>query len=305
MFRAPDSGIADDVNAPGFHMPPPLDFHSAPHAKGSAAYTDWVTGYAREVRDKALELTDLGGSLSWTTQLEKGGIKCESLELAGTKVLGIRHIAQFDGLTADVVLDAYCRLNYTDIIDKFTTHVSVVESLPCPEDFAWMQAVWTYDRIFPVGASRDFVTLDYIDKMNYMLVSKSVEHPGLPRTAQPTWGKICSGNLDAPTYRVPLLYGLKVIPDPGDAKSCKIVQFQWSDIAGIVPQDKIHTSVIDFGFDSITKFRDRLMRLPPGCSLGAKSGQAFLADPLVPRWRQSPQEMIPGMQAEARRGCFS
>merc|ERR1719291_948783 len=123
-----------------------------------------------------------------------------------------------------------------------------------------------------------------------VLVSKSVEHPKLPRTRPPGWGDIFSGSLAAPTYRVPLLYALRVVPDAKDANSCKVIQFQWSDVAGIVPQKECYKGIVQFGFDNIPKFRARVQQAAArGATLGLASGAAYLKDPLEPCWRQAPK----------------
>lgn len=294
MFREPDAGIGSE-GEPGFHLPRPLDFEQVGHAKGSKAYLEQVNAYASKARDCALELTALDGSLKWEPHSEKNGIKCDGLTIAGTQIQGIRHIAEFE-LSADAVLDAYNRLNYTDIIDKYTTHVECIESVPT-EEFSWMQVVWTYDRIFPVGATRDFVTLDFIDRKNMMLVSKSVEHSGVPRTEKPGWGSIFSGSLKAPTYRVPLLYALRVVPCADNDKRCTVIQFQWSDIAGFVPEKYCYTGIVQFGFDNIPKFRARVQKAAEdGAIFGEVSGDEFLADPLKPHWRQLPKDVIPALE---------
>lgn len=291
MFRSPESGVALQ-ETPGFHLPKPLDFSELKSREGSADSSGEIHAYSRVVRDKALEVTSLGSAgLGWQMVKAANGIQCEGLPIAGSKIKGIRHIAEFC-LPADVVLDAYVRLNYTDIIDKYTTHVESVESIP-PAEFAWMQVVWTYDRIFPVGSSRDFCTFDFVDKENFMLVSKSVDHPALPKTSLPGWASIFSGSLKSPTYRVPLFYALRVVPNPEDAGRCKVIQFQWSDVAGIVPANEIWKSVSNFGFDSIPKFRAQLeSAIARGVVLGKESGAGFLVDPLVPRWRQQVAECL-------------
>lgn len=299
-FRNPESGAAPD-GTPGFHLPKPLNFSELKSREGSADVGE-IHSYVRAVRDKALEVTSLDSAgLCWRAAGVANGIQCDGLHIAGSKIEGVRHIAEFH-LPADVVLDAYNRLNYTDIIDKYTTHVESADSIP-PAEFAWMQVVWTYDRIFPVGSSRDFCTLDFVDKENLMLVSKSVGHPALPVTSPPGWASIFSGSLKEPTYRVPLFYALRVVPDPQDAGRCTVVQFQWSDIAGLVPPNEIWKGVRKFGFDNIPKFRARLERATAqGIVLGKESGATYLADPLVPRWRQEPSDMIPGLEPEQKAG---
>lgn len=298
-FRKPESGIAPE-GTPGFHIPTQLDFQELKSRESSADVNGEVVAYVRSVRDKALEVTSLeSADLSWRPASVKNGIRCEALLIAGTKIEGIRHIAEFP-LPADVVLDAYNRLNYTDIIDMYTTHVESAETIP-PAEFAWIQVVWTYDRLFPVGSSRDFCTLDFIDKENLMLVSKDVAHPAVPVTGPPGWASIFSSSLKAPTYRMPLFYALRIVPDPQDAGRCTVVQFQWSDTGGFVPPKEVWKGVRKFGFDNIPKFRSRLEGVAAqGIVLGKDSGPAYLANPLVPRWRQEPSDMIPGLEPEEK-----
>ena len=111
------------------------------------------------------------------------------------------------------------------------------------------------DRLpFPLRSIRDFVTLDLVSKRDLLLVSKSVLHPTQPTTPVPGWASVFGGDETSPTFRVPLMYCLKVTAKEAGAEGCTVTQVQWSDVGGVVPEPEIAKNVVKCGFDNMERF---------------------------------------------------
>ena len=70
---------------------------------------------------------------------------------------------------------------------------------------------------------------------------------------------------------------------------CKIVQVQWSDIGGVVPEPSIMPSVADFGYDNMNRFAAIIKATYEGGSEVGSLSVGRLSNPLLPSWRQDPK----------------
>jgi len=309
-YRVPEEPNTDKYPAKkGISLPDQLDFTKLSTSENSHLA---IQNHMKECIRVGLELTDLKNEqfdFVTTKNIGKGNsskIRVESTSIAGTsdpKLMGIRHIARLDGLHPDYLFDAYNRLNYTDIIDKYTYLVEMIEEIDVPrpevendndddDDISWCHVVLTADRLIPIFFSvRDFVTFDFVSRRHRMLVSRSCIHPNKPQTSPPSTFDLTKTK----TYRVPLQYVLRILPCPEDENSCIVVQFQYSDMGGIIPPPSQTKAVIDFGIDNIPKFFNTVLEAKhKGLALGPGT-EGYLKNPLKPKWRQRPKDMLPGM----------
>mmetsp|Transcript_1575 Transcript_1575/g.2236 ORF Transcript_1575/g.2236 Transcript_1575/m.2236 type:complete len:319 (+) Transcript_1575:265-1221(+) len=318
MFRTPEEpNPKKHPEVKGFVLPEILDFADLYQTKNETssrkALDDTVNRHIEECVDMGLRLTDPRETVNCehvTTKvlpiklasgkIQETEIRVESVSVAGTSdkdMKGVRHIAKLTGVKASYAFDVYNRLNYTDAIDKFTYLVEQIDSIDVPKDnkhdIAWNHVAYTADRLVPMFAVRDFVTFDFVSEAHMMLNSRSCKHPLRPQTPIPTFWSFCG---DKQTYRVPLQYFLRIIPDKDDPDgSCTVVQFQYSDIGGVVPPASQTKAVIDFGLDNLPKFFAIVLRAKEkGLELGVGS-KGYLKNPLEPCWRQDIQGMIPGL----------
>ena len=158
----------------------------------------------------------------------------------------------------------------------------------------WCHVAYTADTLAkPLKATRDFVTFDFISEDHLLLTSRSCRHASRPETAFPR--RFRRGQNHERTIRVPLLYYLRIVPDEHDPDKCTIVQFQYSDVGGFVPGSSQTGAVVDFGFDSLPKLLGSILDCKhQGIALGPGT-DGYLKNPLEPKWRQDPSEMIPGI----------
>jgi len=313
IFRVPEE--PNTIKYPeqkGVILPDPLDFTKLPTASRQSNMDDAVQKHIKECIHIGLELTDPENEqfdlVTTKDVIMTGGrqnkIRVESISIAGSAhpdIMGIRHIARLEGVSPDYLLDAYNRLNYTDIIDKFTYLVEQIEDIDVPQQIkkeehedtiSWCHVVLTADRLVPFFLSiRDFVTFDFVSQHHRMLVSRSCIHPSQPQTSPPCCGFVNNKN----TYRVPLQYFLRILPCPEDTNSCTVVQFQYSDVGGIIPPTNQTQAIIDFGLENISKFCTTVSEAKQkGLALGPGT-EGYLKNPLKPKWRQLPKDMIPGL----------
>jgi len=239
-----------------------------------------------------------GSDGDWIERETRNGVRCELLTVAGTEIEVVRHVANF-AADAELVFDLYNRLNYTNIVDAYTFLVDMVElvdlsGMECDAFLSWAHVVWTVDKMpFPLCAIRDFVTLDLVSKRDLLLVSRSVVHPNRAATKAPGWSSVCGGNKDSPTYRVPLLYCLKVTAKQGGG--CMVTQVQWSDVGGVVPPRQIAKHVVKFGFENLERYSEMVSAAKEQKLALGPDSYGYLANPMLPRWRSTPNEMVPGI----------
>lgn len=217
---------------------------------------DVVAQYISDLRSQSMYLTGSTSEHVWSYVGHKDGTTCSQMDVAGTSIPMTRHVTDFDA-PADVVFRVYNAVAYTRIIDPYAYHVETLETLDrvsVDPSFDWCKVTWTLDNIHAMMAARDFVTLDFADAKDMINVSKSVLHPSKTPTKTPTYKSFLSKNNTSRTYRTPLMYAQRVINN-GQGK-CTLVQIQWSDVGGIVPEDRISASVEKFGYDSLTRLKN-------------------------------------------------
>jgi len=82
-----------------------------------------------------------------------------------------------------------------------------------------------------------------------------------------------------------LLYALRVLPV--DEDTCVVIQLQWSDVGGIVPDKIVTERVEEFGRSNMAR-----MRKIAETAVERKI-VAPLEDPLFPAWTPDPAVKIP------------
>jgi hypothetical protein len=258
--------------------------------------------HMEEMAQAGLRLTDTDKTpMELVTRQTKNGmtVQAEKASVVGVSfpdLQCVRHQAEFD-IDAKTVFDVYNRLNYTEAIDAYTYLVEQLEEVDCAESrFSWAHVAYTGDKIMPGFAHRDFVTFDFVDADNLMLVSRSCVHPSRPQTPDPTCLHgivgMCS-NRPSRTIRSPLCYFLRVIP-LGENK-CRVVQFQYSDVGGIVPPKSQTEAVVKFGLGNLERFNHLVKKAQTNKLKIGPEMEDYLANPLVPKWRQDVNVMIPGL----------
>lgn len=266
-----------------------LDFDQLPGEQGSEEYNGAIRKYVDSLTQQCLDLTAPTDELSWTTVGEKDNITCQKLQVAGSPLRLTRHVAHF-AAPAHVVLGLYSALNYTCVIDPYAWSVETKEGCegPVGSDYEWCHVAWTADSINPLFAVRDFVTLDFASSKESLIVSRSVKHGSTPETPPPTQTSFIFKNLKSRTYRVPLLYALRVVPV--DANNCTVKQLQWSDVGGVLPNKIIEESIEKFGYDNLIRMRkiaktavERNVAVP-------------IENPLLPEWTSDPYVKIPELR---------
>jgi hypothetical protein len=237
-------------------------------------------------------------------------IQVETIRVAGVSdrdILGVRHSVTLP-IAPEYFLNAYNRLNYTSAIDKFTYLVEMLEDVVVPTSATssstalptsstdWCHVAYTGDQIIPGFSIREFVTLDFMSRQHEhgMLCSRSCQHGQYEITAPPDW-TASSLFTNRQRYRVPLLYYQRVLPVPDNPQACRVVQFQFSDIGGLVPPAKQTAAVVQFGIDNLPKaFALVKTAENKGIVLGTDAGVPLI-DPLKSGWKQKPTDMIPGL----------
>ena len=263
-----------------------IDFGALPGREQSEERNAAVKEFADRLTEQCMELTSstTDGDPAWSSVGEKDGISYSQLEVAGSPLPMSRHSAEFNA-PASVVLGLFNSLTYTRLIDPYTFHVEAKEVCELGADYNWCHVAWTVDAINPVFAVRDFVTLDFLDESRSLIVSRSVKHGLVPETEPPALTSFLRKSLESRTYRVPLLYALRVLPI--DGSTCVVTQLQWSDVGGILPDKIVVESVEKFGYDSMARMR-KIAETAVERKIAAP-----LEDPLFPAWTPDPSVKIP------------
>ena len=259
-------------------LPPPLLWDTLPSVD-HPDYAHIINKYAQETIATMSFICQSDEKL-WTFLSEKRGVKAFYKEIHNSKIEIVRHQLEIDA-PASIVLDLYNRLNYTWCVDAYTYDLYGVEAIPT-KDFKWLQVVHTVDQLpLPLKNIRDFVTLDFVDPHRMMLVSKSVVHPKILPVPQ-NW------------IRSPLCYALRV--EAINENKCKVVQVQWSDIAGMLPPEFIKNGVENFGFEFYHRFIDMVDQCKRDkLDVGNVNSNTYLESPLKNGWIRQPIEMVPGL----------
>lgn len=282
--------------------PSALNFIKLKSEKTGKEYSAICQQHMEDMAHAGLRLTDADLTpMEFVTRRTKHGI---SIQAEKARVVGVpfpdlqcvRHTSDFD-MDAKTVFDVYVRLNYTKAIDQYTYLVQLLEKIDSVGDrFSWAHVAYTADKIVPFFAHREFVTFDFVDAENLMLVSRSCLHPRRPQTMDPTCLHGILGTFSkrpSRTIRSPLCYFLRIIP-LGE-KKCRVVQFQYSDIGGIVPPVEQTKAVVKFGLRSMNRFYRLLRRAQAkGLEVGPET-KGYLANPLLPKWHKPVAKMIPGL----------
>ena len=153
------------------------------------------------------------------------GVAVSTMAVEGSDVPLVKHELDIPA-PADFVLDLYGRLNYTEIVDPFSFLVRSIQTIQTggSSRFGWLLVAETIDdmKIPRDSRTRDFCTLDGVDRSRLLQFSKSVDHPLMKE-------------VPFNTVRVPLTYAIRVIPHENDkgstGPSCRVVQIQHSDSA--------------------------------------------------------------------------
>ena len=191
-------------------------------------------------------------------------------------------------------------MNYTEAIDAYTYLVEQLEVISSSSDdkrFGWCHVVYTADKIVPCFAHREFVTFDFVDTGNLLLVSRSCEHHLRPLTKVPKLRHCIRGMFTKKTpkrkLRSPLCYFLRVVPL--EEKKCRVVQFQYSDVGGIIPPKEQTKAVIKFGLDNLGRFYHLLNKVQRKDLDVGPNTKEYLANPLSNGWNKQISKMIPGL----------
>lgn len=227
---------------------------------------------------------------AWVLRTTNEGVKAYTRPVHNTDQVAIKHTIEYD-LPADHVMDLYVKLNYTSVVDPYTTSLRSVETFEASK-YEWLQAIHTYDPlafgVFQTLAPRDYVTLDFVDKEKMMLVSKSVEHPSLPNQSLVDNKWLGSERV----FRVPFLYAVKA--EEIAENRTRLVVIHWADIGGNIGRP-LYTAlaIINFGNKFAEEFRKTLdeveHEIVDGKMTLGKTSPAFLSDPLEGGWVKDPQ----------------
>ncbi|KAL7554048.1 hypothetical protein ACHAWF_017418 [Thalassiosira exigua] len=269
-----------------------LDFHKLKLTKSKEKYQAFYLQHMRDFVLDGLSLADAD-----LTPIEFTAHKASkndiSIQVDTSPVIGVnvpdlkcvRHTADFD-VDAQTVLDVWNRLAYTEAIDKYTYLVDLTEEMDCTgSQFSWAHVEYTADKIMPFFAHRDFVCFDFVDKENLIMISRSCVHPNRPPTQAPRFIDGLTGNFSKSpfrTFRSPLFWFVRTIP-MGENK-CRVVQFQFSDVGGVVPPAEQTKAAVTFGVESL----DRLYCLVKeaqgkGMQVGPNTND-YLANLLLSKW---------------------
>lgn len=245
-----------------------------------------IEEYALEVMESAKELCE--DDPAWKLWNEVDGVQAFTRKVWNSDAAVIKHIEEVDA-PADVVADLYVKFNYTEVVDPYTTKLRSVEKYPS-KSFNWLQTIHTYDPLasafFPIIAPRDYVTLDFADPSELMLVSKTIVHPDLPDETQNNGFSNGEGPLGSErVVRVAFMYAVKV--EPIAENRCRVIAVHWGDLGGNIGKPLYtESAILDFGFDFSKKFLELLRRsqmCTPEGALGSASPN-FMADPLANGW---------------------
>ena len=237
-----------DEEKQGFSFISTLDFSLIEQSKESHCYKAAVKSHMLDFESQCEELSS--DDHDWKKTSERNETICEHLNVSGTGIPMVKHTSTLNFSAKDVFQVAQA-LTYSSVVDPYAFHVECKDVIDI-EGYDWANITWTVDNIFPVFAVRDFCTLDFVRSENMTIMSKSVEHPLVPRTEVPSkTSSIKKKTTKSRTYRVPLFWFIKVIPVYEN--KCILIQIQWSDVGGLIPEDKIYQSVEKFGFDSIKR----------------------------------------------------
>lgn len=294
MNRIPKEPIAEE-GSQGVVLPEALDFTQLQENTKAPGI---IQKHVKDCLKLGLELTDLEREphakhikhLKTVTKIvekQKLELGVDAVQIAGSPegIFGIRHQCTLP-LPARFVADGSSRLNYTNLVDKFTYIVENLQDIDA-RNVAWCHVAHTADKLAFFMNERDFCTFDLLSSDGMMSTSRSCIHPARPQNPPKHLFHLMG------TYRSPLMWVHRV--SPLSESECRVVQFQYSDIGGFVPPKEQTKAVVQFGIDNIPKvFRTLLKAQEKGCSLGPGSDR-YLKDPLKPRWRQNPKDMIPGL----------
>lgn len=298
--RVPSEPVTPDLDEDAGVRLDSLDLDTLPGEKNSEEYRSALKAFVDRLSEQCMELTSIktthsdddggggGGGLPWMTVGEKDGISYSHLRVAGSDFPISHHTAEF-GAPASTVLEIFNALTYTNLIDPFAFHVEIKEECALGPEYSWCHVAWTVDSIHPLFAVRDFVTLDYADASRFLIVSRSVRHGLVPETAPPTQLSFLLKGLRSRTYRVPLLYALRVLPVEDDENRCVVSQIQWSDVGGVLPDKIVVSSVEKFGYDNMARMRKVVE------AAVAKNITVPIEDPLLPAWTPDPSAKIPAL----------
>lgn len=223
-------------------------------------------------------------------------IQVDTIQVAGAShegLLGVRHVARVP-MSPEAFIDGYIRVNYTNLVDPFTNRVDLVEDLTQKDDVNWSHVVYTVDWLAPFFSEREFVTLDFTSMEHNLLVSRSCQHPAIPTTRPPGW---CNHDYQQ-RYRSPLFFFLRTIHVADLPNQCLVVQFQFSDMGGIVPIARQVKAVIQFGNVNIPKVTSCLLHaakegvLLLGQHTNGGETRHKVSNPLQPTRRQDPLVML-------------
>ena len=230
---------------------------------------------------------------AWVLRTTNEGVKAYTRPVQNTDQVAIKHIVEYD-LPADHVMDLYVKLNYTSVVDPYTTSLRSVEAYETRK-YEWLQAIHTYDPlafgVFQTMAPRDYVTLDFVDKEKMMLVSKSIEHPSLPNLSSVDNRWIGSERV----FRVPFLYAVKA--EEVSKNKTRLVIIHWADIGGNIGRP-LYTAlaIINFGNKFAEEFRKKLGAIEQEITNGkmkvGKTTASFLSDPLDGGWVKDPEMIL-------------
>jgi len=276
---------ADSLN--GFKFIPTLDFSKIGYVKGSDEYNEVMEVYMSDFHNQCKELHS--GNLPWNKMGEKNGTICEKLNVAGTNIPLMKHTSYMN-FPAKLVFRVCHSLTYSSVVDNYAFHVECKDIINTKR-YDWAHVTWTVDNISPFFDVRDFCTLDFVHSTDMISMSKSVEHPIIPRTDVPSkMSGIMKKTVKSRSYRVPLVWFLKVIPL--DDKNCKVVQVQWSDVGGCISHERICTSVEKFGYDSNKRLKKIVSHVEK-----RKLSTPGIKSPIIPSWNRDANKIIPGLDA--------
>lgn len=165
------------------------------------------------------------------------GVRCD--------LKGVRHIAHHVPVNANQLFDAVCKNLYTNAVDPYLQRAELIHDLAT--DHSWCHVSYTMDTFAPVLSTRDFVSIDVACEDHLLYCSRSCRHPVRPPLPTPAFRSKETG-----AFRVPFQFSLRVFPDADDPKhSCTMIQFQFSDLGGILSPAQQTSAVIRFGARNI------------------------------------------------------
>lgn len=284
--RVPHEPVPDGDADPGVRLFS-LDFDTLPGEKNSEEYRAAIKAFADRLSQQCVELTasTTDGGLPWSPAGQRDNISYSQLRVAGSSLPISLHTAEFSA-PASTVLALFSSLNYTNLIDPYAFRVEAKEVCELGPEYDWCHVAWVIDSINPVFAVRDFATLDFADASRLLVVSRSVKHGLVPETEHPGQFSFLFKGPKSRTYRVPLLYAVRVLPSD-DNSCCVVKQIQWSDVGGVLPDWGVVSSVKKFGYDSMARMR-KVAEMAV-----AKKVSVPVENPLLPAWTPDPSAKIP------------